>query len=247
MSQTPIARLRELNDQLNQYRHEYYNLSAPTVSDQVYDRLFDELKRLEQATGIRMTDSPTQTVGYPVVDGLDKTAHTIPLLSLDKVKTVEEMVSFMGKQLVLLMLKLDGLTVKLTYEDGMLMEAATRGDGDTGEVISHNAQSIAGIPDVIPYKGHLVVVGEAFIRPSTFEELKAVSTDSSGKPYRNGRNLASGSIRLLDSAECKRRRLTFMPFNVLEGFEELKTKSEKLFQLREYGFTLCKFLLAKAG
>lgn len=123
------------------------------MSDQVYDRLFDELKRLEQATGIRMTDSPTQTVGYPVVDGLDKTAHTIPLLSLDKVKTVDELVSFMGKQLVLLMLKLDGLTVKLTYKDGMLMEAAPAATAIPGKSSAITPRASPGFPMPSPTRG----------------------------------------------------------------------------------------------
>ena len=240
-----LERLRELNDRLNRYRHEYFNLSKPTVSDEAYDRLLEELSALEKETGVRMTDSPTQTVGYPVVEGLDKAAHAIPLLSLDKVKRVDELVSFMGEQLILLMLKLDGLTVKLTYENGLLMEAATRGDGDVGENITHNAQSIMGIPDLIPYKQKLVVTGEAFIRPSVFEKLKTTLLDSSGKPYKNGRNLASGSVRLLDSGECRKRNVTFMAFNVLEGFEELPYKSQRLQELPPLGFCVCKYLTAK--
>ena len=240
-----LEQLRELNDRLNRYRHEYFNLSAPTVSDEAYDRLLEELAALEKETGVRMTDSPTQTVGYPVVDGLDKVTHAIPLLSLEKVKQVDELVSFMGEQLILLMLKLDGLTVKLTYENGLLMEAATRGDGDVGENITHNAQSILGIPDLIPYKQKLVVTGEAFIRPSVFEKLKTKLLDSSGKPYKNGRNLASGSVRLLDSGECRKRSITFMAFNVLEGFEELPYKSQRLQELPPLGFSVCKYLTAK--
>ena len=240
-----LERLLALNGQLNCYRHEYFNLSAPMVSDEAYDRLLEELAALEKETGVRMTDSPTQTVGYPVVDGLDKVTHTIPLLSLDKVKQVDELVSFMGVQLILLMLKLDGLTVKLTYEKGLLMEAATRGNGDVGENITHNAQSIMGIPDLIPYKKRLVVTGEAFIRPGIFEKLKTTLLDSGGKPYKNGRNLASGSVRLLDSAECGKRSVTFMAFNVLEGFEELPYKSQRLQELPPLGFSVCKYLTAK--
>jgi len=199
MAQTKAERLRELNDLLNQYRHEYYNLNAPTVSDQEYDRLFDELAGLEQDTGLRMANSPTQTVGWPAVSKLEKTIHIIPLLSLDKVKSSEDLLSFMGDQLIMLMLKLDGLTVKLTYEDGILAEAATRGDGNEGEIITHNARSIAGIPMKIPRKGRLVVTGEAFIRPSDFEVLKGTLLDSTGKPYKSGRNLAAGSVRLMST------------------------------------------------
>ena len=244
MEQSKIAQQQELNTLLNQYRHEYYNLNAPTVSDEVYDRLFDKLRELEQATGVQMANSPTQTVGWPAVSKLEKTIHIVPLLSLDKTKSSAELVSFMGSQLIMLMLKLDGLTVKLTYEGGVLVEAATRGDGNEGEIITHNVHGITGIPTQIPYKSRLVVTGEAFIRPSDFEALKASLLDSTGKPYKNGRNLAAGSVRLLDAADCRERRVTFMPFNVLEGFPGKERKSDKLYYLPSLGFDLCKFMVA---
>ena len=144
--------VRLLTDRLNQYRHEYYNLSAPSVSDQEYDRLFDQLAALEKQTGIVMGNSPTQTVGYPSVSELEKTVHTIPLLSLDKVKSEEAMMDFIGDKLVLMMLKLDGLTLKLTYENGTLQEAAIRGDGYEGDIVTHNVSAISGIPRSIPYQ-----------------------------------------------------------------------------------------------
>ena len=244
MEQSKIAQQQELNALLNQYRHEYYNLNAPTLSDEVYDRLFDKLRELEQTTGVQMANSPTQTVGWPAVSKLEKTIHIVPLLSLDKTKSSAESVSFMGDQLIMLMLKLDGLTVKLTYEGGVLVEAATRGDGNEGEIITHNARGITGIPTQIPYKSRLVVTGEAFIRPSDFEALKATLLDSTGKPYKNGRNLAAGSVRLLDAADCRERRVTFMPFNVLEGFPGKERKSDKLYYLPALGFNLCKFMVA---
>lgn len=244
MEKTTIDRQKELTNQLNQYRYEYYSLNAPTVSDEVYDRLLDELTRLEQTTGIQMANSPTQTVGWPTVSKLEKTVHTIPLLSLDKTKSSEELFSFMGDQRIMLMLKLDGLTVKLTYANGLLAEAATRGDGNEGEIITHNVRGITGIPMQIPYEDRLVVTGEAFIRSSDFNTLKATLLDSTGKPYKNGRNLAAGSVRLLDAADCRDRRVTFMPFSVLEGFENLTGKAEKLRCLPALGFTLCKFMLA---
>ena len=244
MEQSKIAQQQELNALLNQYRHEYYNLNAPTVSDEVYDRLFDKLRELEQATGVQMANSPTQTVGWPAVSKLEKTIYIVPLLSLNKTKSSAELVSFMGSQLIMLMLKLDGLTVKLTYESGVLVEAATRGDGNEGEIITHNACGITGIPTQIPYKGRLVVTGEAFIRPSDFEALKASLLDSTGKPYKNGRNLAAGSVRLLDAADCRERRVTFMPFNMLEGFPGKERKSDKLYYLPALGFNLCKFMVA---
>ena len=245
MEQEKMNRLRELTGLLNQYRREYYDLNAPTVDDGEYDRLFDELAQLEKALDTRMGNSPTQTVGWPAREGLAKVSHPIPLLSLDKTKEVDELCGFIGDQPVMLMLKLDGLTIKLTYEQGILLQSATRGDGDVGEDITHNVRGISGIPSQIPFKGHLVVTGEAFIRPSDFEVLQDTLVDSSGNPYKNGRNLAAGSVRLLKSEDCRERRVTFMPFNVLEGFDELPAKSERLKRLRGLGFQPCYYLLSR--
>ena len=153
MAQSEMKRLRALTDQLNQYRYEYYDLNAPTVDDGEYDRLFDELAGLEKSLGTQMGNSPTQTVGWPARDSLAKASHPIPLLSLDKTKQVDEFCSFIGDQPVMLMLKLDGLTIKVTYEQGIILEAATRGDGNVGENVTHNVRGISGIPSRIPYKG----------------------------------------------------------------------------------------------
>lgn len=245
MAQNAREKVQALTAQLNRYRDEYYNSNAPSVSDEVYDRMYDELVSLEFETGICMTDSPTRTVGYVAVSELEKTTHPIPLLSLDKTKSVEELVSFTGEHQILLMLKLDGLTVKLTYEEGRLVEAATRGDGDTGEVVTHNVRGISGIPQCIPYPERLVVSGEAFIRPGDFEKLQEKLTDSNGERYKNGRNLAAGSVRLLDAAACRGRRVMFMPFAVLEGFPEMGLKSQKLRKLPELGFQVCKFVISR--
>lgn len=242
MAQTTYERVLALTETLNHYRDEYYNLNSPSVTDAEYDRLFDELKTLEQSTGIQLANSPTQTVGYPAVSDLEKVAHPIPLLSLEKVNQNEDVRTFIGTQQVLLMLKLDGLTLKLTYENGTLVEAATRGDGDEGENVTHNARSISGIPMKIPYTGRLVVTGEAFIRPSDFEVLRGSLFDRNGKPYKNGRNLAAGSVRLHDAKTCKERRVTFMAFSVLEGLEQYALKSERLQQLCPLGFTVCHYL-----
>ena len=211
MSQT-TERMHELVDRLNRYRQEYYNENAPSVSDAVYDHLYDELARLEAETGIILSSSPTQTVGYQVVGSLPTVKHDIPLLSLDKTKSLREVISFLKGKAALLMLKLDGLTVKLVYEGGKLTEASTRGDGDTGEVITHNVAAFCNVPMTIPYQGHLEVSGEGFIHKSTFERLKNTLVSSDGKPYRNARNLASGSIRSLDAAACREREISFFPF-----------------------------------
>ena len=245
MSQT-TERIHELVDKLNQYRNEYYNKNAPSVSDAVYDHLYDELDRLEKETGIIMSNSPTQTVGYKAVSSLEKVRHPIPLLSLGKTKMVSELAAFLKKHAALLMLKLDGLTVKLVYEDGKLVEGSTRGDGDEGELITHNISAFRNVPLSIPYKGRLVMTGEGFIHKSDFERLKDTLTGSDGKPYRNARNLASGSIRCLDACICKEREISFFAFNILEGMDEFSdirdSRSSLLLSLSEYGFGICPFL-----
>ena len=245
MNQELIRKQQDLTARLNRYRHEYYNLNAPNISDAVYDRLFEELQDLERQTGIQMANSPTSAVGYPAISKLEKTNHPIPLLSLDKEKNTVEVCRFMGEHQVMFMLKLDGLTIKLTYEGGELLEAATRGDGEVGEIVTHNTRAIGGIPAHIRYEDRLVITGEAFIRPSDFEQLKASLVDNNGETYKNGRNLAAGSVRLLDAKTCMERRLMFMPFTVLEGFENLPRKSERLKELSALGFTPCKYLVTK--
>ena len=238
-----IERIKELTNRLNTYRNEYYNLAAPSVSDEVYDRLLDELAALERSTGVIMANSPTQTVGYTVVSSLEKTTHPIPLLSLEKTKSAHDLMKFSGGRELLLMLKLDGLTVKLIYENGELAEASTRGDGDEGEIITHNARTFRGVPLRIPYRRRLVLSGEAFIHRKDFEALRDTLLDSTGSPYRNARNLAAGSVRLLDGAACGERRISFIPFNVLTGFDEIpeaqNSKNERLYQLHALGFALC--------
>lgn len=234
-----MSTMRKLVAQLNQYRHEYYNLNAPSVADDVYDYMYDELLALEEHTGVCMANSPTQTVGYPVVSALPKVAHDIPLLSLDKTKSIEDLIAFQAGRTVDLSLKLDGLTTELIYENGQLIRLSTRGDGYIGENITHNAKAISGIPERIPYKDRLVVVGESFIHNSDFESLKAI-TDSAGNPYKNSRNLAAGSIRAFDAAICAQRHVSFLPFSVLEGFEEYTDwangKHARLLKLTEFGF-----------
>jgi len=162
-TQTKQEQLRELTARLNQYREEYYHQNSPSVSDEIYDRLFDELKRLEEETGICMSNSPTQTVGYPVVSKLAKTTHTIPLLSLDKTKSEETLLSFMGEQQVMLMLKLDGLTVKLTYENGELQEAATRGDAAPIILFSLIVMTLSGKTKFLPKFPMFVLKKKAYL------------------------------------------------------------------------------------
>ncbi len=235
-----LERQRELTARLNVYRNEYYNKNAPSVSDAVYDRLYDELVELEKQTGVVMTNSPTQTVGYPVVSGLPEAKHDIPLLSLDKTKSVYDLLSFQDGHTVNLSLKLDGLTTEIIYEGGILQRLSTRGDGEIGDDITHNAAVINGIPLHIPYMKRLVVVGETFIYNSDFERLRTTLVDSTGKPYKNSRNLAAGSVRAYDASVCAKRCLNFLPFAVNEGLSDIEAETDskrmKLAKITEYGF-----------
>lgn len=234
-----------LVDSLNKHRHAYYNLNAPEISDAEYDRLYEQLESLEKETGIIYSNSPTQTVGYPPVSELKKVPHPHPLLSLDKTKQVDDLCRFCGDHAALLMLKLDGLTVKLTYENGRLTEASTRGDGEIGEDITHNIPTFENVPLTIAYKERLIVTGEAFIQQKDFERQNKTLRDRNGEPYKNTRNLAAGSVRSLDPENCKGRCVTFLPFNVLEGLDEgenSNSREERLYQLSKLGFGSCPYI-----
>ena len=239
------TKIKELVQTLNHHRHAYYNRNAPEISDAEYDRMYDQLKKLEEKTGIIYSNSPTQTVGYPPVSELKKVPHPHPLLSLDKTKQVTDLCRFCKGHAALLMLKLDGLTVKLTYENGRLTEAATRGDGETGEEITHNIPTFENVPLTVSYKKRLVVTGEAFIRRKDFERMNETLRDRNGEPYKNTRNLAAGSVRSLDPENCKGRCVTFLPFNVLEGLDEgenSNSREERLYQLSKLGFGSCPYI-----
>lgn len=204
----------------------------------------EELKELEEQTGFILSNSPTQTVGYYPVSELAKVTHPIPLLSLEKTKLISELLDFMKGQEVLFMLKLDGLTTKLIYEDGRLIQASTRGDGEVGEDITHNIPAFLNVPLTIPHKERLVITGESFIPTNDFERLKDTLRDGNGKPYKNGRNFASGSVRSLDPKNCIGRCVRFLPFNVLEGMEDVPfpdSRACKLEGLTHLGFGYCPF------
>lgn len=242
-----VKRIHELVKQLNEYRDAYYNRAESLVVDSEYDRLFDELKALETDTGVVLMNSPTSTVGYDVKSKLEKVSHDIPLLSLDKTKDVDELVKFMGNHKCLLMYKYDGLTVELIYNNGKLIQASTRGDGYTGEDITHNAKTFKNIPLTIPYNGFLRVVGEAIIHKHDFQKIND-NLPAGEKPYANARNLAAGSVRQLDSAVCDTRNIHFMLWDVLEGLDDLPTLDDlfpapdsrrtKFFACERLGFEL---------
>lgn len=235
MQETKSQRIHYLVRRLNKCADEYYNGNAPTLSDAQYDALFDELTALEQETGLILPNSPTQRAGFEAMSELQKVEHSIPLLSLAKTKDVKDVVEMLRQNHGFLSLKLDGLTVKLTYENGELTEAATRGDGAVGEVITHNAKVFKNIPVKISYNERLVVTGEALIDIPTFERINEEIENDEDK-YSTPRNLASGSVRQLDSKICAARGVKFYPFNVLDGFEEIPLKSERLKRLVGLGF-----------
>lgn len=207
-----VKRIKELVEQLNEYRDAYYNEARSDVSDAEYDRLFDELSELENETGVVYTNSPTQSVGYEVKSELEKVEHSHPMLSLDKTKSVDDLVKFAGDKDCILSLKMDGLTCLLTYENGELAQAETRGDGEIGELITHNARVFDNIPLSIDYKGHFEIEGEAIITYDDFNKINEFLPED--KKYKNPRNLASGSVRQLDSKIAAQRHIKFIAWKV---------------------------------
>lgn len=208
-----INRIKELVKLLNEYRDSYYNDSKSKISDFEYDKLFDELQQLEKETNVIMTNSPTQTVGYEVKSKLQKVTHSHPMLSLDKTKSVDDLVKFTKDKSSVLSLKMDGLTVLLTYENGELVQAETRGNGEIGELITHNAKVFENIPLKIDYKERIEFEGEAIITYSDFEKINASITNPDDR-YKNPRNLASGSVRQLDSSIAAERHIKFVLWKV---------------------------------
>lgn len=216
--------IRELIDKLNYYT-KLYDEGTPEISDQEWDDLYFKLVEMEKETGEYYEDSPTQRINYEVKNKLDKAEHSHPMLSLDKTKSIDEVKSFIGSKDYIAMAKMDGLTCSLTYNNGRLIKAETRGNGLVGEDITHNALVIKSIPNKINHKGELVIDGEIICTYHNFEQFK--------DEYKNPRNFASGSIRLLDSKECEKRKLTFVAWDVIKGFEEEKTLHSKIWRLKE--------------
>lgn len=228
-----VNRIKELVKTLNHYRDAYYNKQKSEVSDYEYDQLFDELKQLEETTGIVLSNSPTQTVGYEVKSELKKVTHNHPMLSLDKTKSVDELVKFLGDKIGILMLKLDGLTVSLRYMNGQLVSAETRGNGEIGEDILHNAKVFSNIPLQIDYQDELIVDGEAIITWDAFEKINAGLPE--GEKYKNPRNLASGSVRQLDSKIAAERNIRFVAWKMVKGSES-NSFNKRLNILGDLGF-----------
>jgi len=234
-------KIKDLVETLNKYRNAYYNQSESLVTDSEYDALFDELQNLENKSGIILSNSPTRTVGFDVKSKLEKVQHNIPLLSLGKTKSVDDLNKFVSENPCLFMFKYDGLTVELIYNDGELIQASTRGDGFVGENITHNAKTFKNIPLTIPYKGFLRVAGEAIIHKDDFQAIND-NLPLGEKPYANVRNLAAGSVRQLDSEICSTRNVYWMLWDVLEGLDSFTdnpdSRLSKLMTCKELGFDM---------
>lgn len=230
--------MRALVDRLNQYRDAYYNKNESPVSDQEYDRLFDQLARLEAETGIVYADSPTATVGYQAVSKLTKVTHNHPLLSLGKTTDIREFCDYFEGKPMNLMAKMDGLTASIVYRQGQLVRAESRGNGEVGEDITHTARTFANLPQRIPFPGELIVDGECIIDYPTFRNIiRQEQTD-----YKNPRNLVSGTVRQLDSRVAARRGVKFIAWKLYAASDE---NGVPLADTRTYSAAFA--LLAKLG
>ena len=225
-----IDRIKELVKLLNSASDIYYNTSDTVMTDFEFDSLLKELSELEKETGFIMTTSPTNNVGYEVKSELKKIKHNHPMLSLSKTKNWNEFIRYFGSKDVIGMVKMDGITGSLHYINGELVSAETRGNGEIGEDIFHNIKTVKTVPQKIPYKDELIVDGEIIC---TYQDFEPFSTE-----YKNPRNFASGSIRLLDSNECAKRPLTFVAWNVIKGFDNENSFLRKLVLIDELGFTV---------
>lgn len=230
----PVDEMRDLIEKLNHYTKLYDEGKSP-ISDKEWDDMYFHLKKLEEETGISLGNSPTIHVDYQVVNQLKKVKHNHPMLSLDKTKSEDEVVEFLAGHDGIAMAKMDGLTCSLCYEDGLLISAETRGNGEIGEDILQNIVRVKGVPIEIPFKDKLVVDGEVICTYEDFEDFSST--------YKNPRNFASGSIRLLDSRASAQRRLTFVAWDCITGLDEYKNLSQKIIHLDSLGFIIVPFLV----
>lgn len=235
-------RIKELVDTLNKAAKVYYSGTDEIMSNLEYDRLYDELKALEDETGIVLAGSPTHKVGYETLSELPKEEHERPMLSLDKTKSVEELAAFAGTHKSLLSWKLDGLTVVVTYRDGELYKAVTRGNGYVGEVITPNARVFVNLPAKIPYKGELVIRGEAIITYSDFERINRSIEEDENK-YKNPRNLCSGSVRQLNNRITAERNVRLIAFALIraDGVDFGNSRQKQFEWLKGQGFEVVEY------
>ncbi len=245
-----IEQMQNLIVLLNQASRAYYQESREIMSNFEYDRLYDMLVELEKETGITLSKSPTMEVGYEVLSDLPKEAHPSRMLSLDKTKDRDQLVSWLGSQQGVLSWKLDGLTIVLTYEDGKLVKAVTRGNGEIGEVVTSNARMFTNLPVAIDFKGRLVLRGEAVISYPDFEKINESITDDGAK-YKNPRNLCSGSVRQLSNKVTAERHVRFYGFSLVsaEGADapQFRLRSEQMAWLASQGFNVVQHKIVDAG
>ena len=235
-----LNRMKELIEILNNASRLYYQYSTPIMTDFEYDKLYDELEKLEKETNTVLSNSPTQNVEPEAIDSLVKVEHPAPMLSLSKTKSISELASFLGNQEGLISWKLDGLTIVLTYKDGKLSSGVTRGNGIIGEVVTENVKKFKNIPLTIPYKGTLVVRGEAVIKYSDFNKMNEELDDDSSQ-HKNPRNLCSGSVRQLDSKVTAKRNVNCIIFALIESEKKFKLKSEEFEWLKSLGFDVVEY------
>ena len=226
-------------EELNRASEFYYNTGQPIMSDYEFDQKLEELRQWEEETGIILSNSPTHNVGYSVADELKEVEHNHPMLSLDKTKSVDELIEFIGNKDCFLSVKADGLTTSLHYINGKLIGAETRGDGVRGTECLQNVLTMKNIPKEIPYKDELIIDGETIIGWDTFREINDKLPED--KKYKHPRNLVSGSLQLLDSKEAASRNMRFVAWRVIKGFEH-KTPSKDLFKAKDIGFEIIPIL-----
>lgn len=244
MGQSKNERMKELVSLLNKASRAYYQEAQEIMSNYEYDRLYDELKELEDELGITLSNSPTVNVGYEVVSELPKERHESPMLSLDKTKEVEELKNFVGDQKVLISWKMDGLTVVLTYRDGKLYKAVTRGNGEVGEVITNNAKVFKNVPVQIAYQGELILRGEAVIGYKDFEKINQEIEDVDAR-YKNPRNLCSGSVRQLNNQITAKRNVMFYAFTLVQadGVDFQNSRACQMEWLKSQGFRTVEYYM----
>lgn len=233
-----LERIKQLIKELNNASYAYYN-QIPIMPDYEWDKMYDELINLEKETGIVLSNSPTHNVGYSVADELKEVEHNHPMLSLDKTKSIDELIEFIGDKDCFLSVKADGLTTSLHYINGKLIGAETRGDGVRGTECLQNVLTMKNVPKEIPYKDELIIDGETIIGWDTFREINDKLPED--KKYKHPRNLVSGSLQLLDSKEAANRNMRFVAWRVIKGFEH-KMPSKDLFKAKDIGFEIIPIL-----
>lgn len=239
-----IEKIKTLVNTLNKARKAYYSQSYEIMSDFEYDKLYDELKELEEKTGIVLSNSPTKEVGYTVLSELTKVKHDKKMLSLDKTKDITKMKDFLNSQKGILSFKLDGLTIVLKYNNGYLVSAVTRGNGEIGEDITHNFKVFENVPVEIPYKQELVLRGEAVISFENFDKINEALNIT--EKYKNPRNLCSGTVRQLNNEITKDRNVNFFAFSLVKSDKNFNLKSEQLSFLKDLGFDIVEHKMVDA-